>query len=116
MKKIEITPLGTVSPFPTKKNNCPGFLIKYKNYNILLDCGNGITKYLKFPYILNNLYVIITHFHKDHYADLGVLEYSSYVFNNLKILNNKINIYLPDIYNIPTYTYSNYNYINEMKH
>lgn len=95
MNKIEIIPLGTVSPYPKENMNCPGFLIKYNNKNILLDCGNGITRLLKLPKDLENLNVIITHYHKDHFGDIGALQYASYVYHNLGILNSKIKIYLP---------------------
>ena len=95
MEEIKIIPLGIVSPFCTSENNCPGYLIKYKEHNILLDCGNGITKYLNLPNDLNNLHIIITHYHIDHFGDLGTLQYASFCFNNLGMLKNKINIYLP---------------------
>ena len=96
MSKIEIIPLGTVSPYPKENMNCPGFLIKYNNKNVLLDCGNGITRLLKLPKDLENLNVIITHYHKDHFGDIGALQYASYVYHNLVILNSKIKIYLPE--------------------
>ena len=96
MSKIEVIPLGTVSPYPKKNMNCPGFLIKYNNKNVLLDCGNGITRLLKLPKDLENLNVIITHYHKDHFGDIGALQYASYVYHNLGILNSKIKIYLPE--------------------
>lgn len=96
MSKIEIIPLGTVSPYPKENMNCPGFLIKYNNKNVLLDCGNGITRLLKLPKDLENLNVIITHYHKDHFGDIGALQYDSYVYHNLGILNSKIKIYLPE--------------------
>ena len=96
MSKIEIIPLGTVSPYPKENMNCPGFLIKYNNKNVLLDCGNGITRLLKLPKDLENLNVIITHYHKDHFGDIGALQYASYVYYNLGILNSKIKIYLPE--------------------
>ena len=31
MNEIIITPLGTVSPYPKKGMNCPGYLIEYKS-------------------------------------------------------------------------------------
>ena len=96
MSKIEIIPLGTISPYPKENMNCPGFLIKYNNKNVLLDCGNGITRLLKLPKDLENLNVIITHYHKDHFGDIGALQYASYVYHNLEILNSKIKIYLPE--------------------
>ena len=95
MNKIIITPLGTISPYPKNNMNCPGFLVEYNNHKILLDCGNGITRLLNMENDLKNLNVIITHYHKDHFGDIGALQYASFVYHNLGLLNNKIKIYLP---------------------
>ena len=95
MTKIVITPLGTISPYPKENMNCPGFLIEYNDKRILLDCGNGITRLLKFPNDLKNLNIIITHYHKDHFGDLGAIQYASYVYHNLGLLDKKIKIFLP---------------------
>ena len=95
MSKIIITPLGTISPYTKGNMNCPGFLVEYNNKKILLDCGNGITRLLNFPDDLKDLSVIITHYHKDHFGDLGALQYASYVYHNLGLLDKKIKIYLP---------------------
>lgn len=95
MNEIIITPLGTVSPYTKGNMNCPGFLIEYNNEKILLDCGNGITRLLTFPEDLKGLNVIITHYHKDHFGDIGALQYASYVYHNLGLLDKKVKIYLP---------------------
>ena len=95
MSKIIITPLGTVSPYTKGNMNCPGFLVEYNSKKILLDCGNGITRLLNFPNDLKDLNVIITHYHKDHFGDLGALQYASYVYHNLGLLDKKVKIYLP---------------------
>lgn len=94
MSKIIITPLGTISPYTKGNMNCPGFLVEYNSKKILLDCGNGITRLLNFPNDLKDLNVIITHYHKDHFGDLGALQYASYVYHNLGLLDKKINIYI----------------------
>lgn len=96
MKKLIIIPLGTVSPYCRRNMNCPGFLIKYENSKILLDCGNGITRLMNFPTDLENLHVFVSHFHKDHYGDLGAIQYASFVYHNLGFLNKQINVYLPE--------------------
>jgi ribonuclease BN (tRNA processing enzyme) len=75
--------------------NCPGFLIEYNNKKVLLDCGSGITRLLNFPEDLKNLSVIVTHYHKDHFGDLGALQYASYAYHNLGLLDEKLKIYLP---------------------
>lgn len=95
MNEVIITPLGTVSPYTKNNMNCPGFLIEYNNGKVLLDSGNGITRLLNFPKVLKNLNVIITHYHKDHFGDIGAIQYASYVYHNLGILDNKIKIFLP---------------------
>jgi ribonuclease BN (tRNA processing enzyme) len=94
-KLLTITPLGTVSPYCKGDTNCPGFLINYDDYKILLDCGNGINRLLNFPEDLKNLTIIISHLHKDHYGDLLSLGYASYVYQKLGLLKEKIKVYIP---------------------
>lgn len=94
-------PLGTVSPYCKKDKNCPGFLVKDKDSKILLDCGSGISRLLKFPNYLENLTIIISHLHKDHYSDLSSLGYASFVYKNLGLLNKKIKVYIPNDINCP---------------
>ena len=95
MNDIEVVPLGTVSPYCKDNKNCPGFLVKYNDKKILLDCGEGISRYLCFPNDLNNLIIIISHLHKDHYSGLSSIAYASYVYKNLGYLKEKIKVYIP---------------------
>ena len=97
MNQVTITPLGTVSPYCKGEYNCPGFLVSYNDKKILLDCGNGITRLLNMPDDLQNLNVFVSHLHKDHIGDLGSIQYASYVYNNIGMLNKEVNIYLPQI-------------------
>lgn len=90
-----IIPLGTVSPYCKGNKNCPGFLICDNATKILLDCGNGISKHLNMPADLDNLIIIISHLHKDHYSELSSIGYASYVYKNLGYIKNKIKVYIP---------------------
>ena len=83
---MEIKVLGTVSPNCNGKKNCPGYLVSKGSQNIILDCGNGISRYLNIAEVLSNTTIIISHLHKDHYGELLSLAYSSYVLHNLGIL------------------------------
>ena len=94
-KELIIIPLGTVSTYCYKDMNCPGFMIQYNGYKILLDCGNGISKNLNLPNDLDNLTIIISHLHPDHYGELLSLAQTSYVYNRLGYLSNKIKVYIP---------------------
>lgn len=87
--------LGTQSPYNTKDHNCPGFLIQDGNNRLMLDSGSGSHSLLNFPNDLQNLSVILTHLHRDHYNDIFNLQYSSFVFHNQKRIEKPINIILP---------------------
>lgn len=93
---ITITPLGTVSTYCYKNKNCPGFLVAYNNHKILLDCGNGIGKNLNLPNDFDNLTIIISHLHTDHYGELLSLAQTSLVFSRLGYINKKIKVYIPE--------------------
>lgn len=119
---MEIKVLGTQSPIATLGHNCPGFLITEANQNIMLDCGSGSHRLLKYPEDLKDLHVIITHLHRDHYNDIYNLQYASYVFEKQQKLEYPIQVYLPetpkekfdDIVNEHE-AFAEYNVINEAK-
>ena len=108
MNEFIVTPLGTVSPYPKDDKNCPGFLIEYNKYKVLLDSGEGVSRLLNLPNDLENLIVIISHLHKDHYSGLSSIAYASYVYKNLGYIDKKIKVYIPkgDIVEVEKY-YSN---------
>ena len=87
--------LGTVSPHCHKDKNCPGYLVTTNSSKILLDCGNGITRNLNYPEDIQNLTIIISHLHRDHYSDLFSIAYDTYVYHNLGLLHNKVKVYIP---------------------
>ena len=99
--------LGSVSPYPKSDHNCVGYLIYNtdNNQKILLDCGNGITRLMNFPNDLENLTIIISHLHKDHYADLSAIAYASYVYHNLDLLSSKVKVYIPNSKDLEDYHY-----------
>ena len=106
---MELKVLGSVSPYPKDNKNGVSNLVIDDDYKILLDCGTGSTRLLDMKKDLNNLIVIISHLHKDHYADLLPLSYASYVYHKLGYLKNKVKVYIPKgdrRENIETYYYN----------
>lgn len=93
--KLQLQVLGSVSPYSKGNNNCPGYLVSSNKAKVLLDCGNGVTRYLDMQEDLENLSIIISHFHKDHYGDLASIAYASFVYHNLGLLKNKVRVYIP---------------------
>ena len=92
---ITITPLGTVSPYCKGNSNCPGFLVSDGEKKIMLDCGNGICRYLNIETDLTDLIIIISHLHRDHYGDLTSIAYASLIYKKLGFISDKIKVYIP---------------------
>lgn len=117
---MKLKVLGTQSPYNTMGHNCPGFLVTDDQTRIMLDCGSGSHSLLNFPHDLNNLSIIISHLHRDHYNDIYNMLYSSFVFHNQKRIERTIDIFLPsspkniyqDIIGEPN-SFANYSAINE---
>ena len=88
---MKVTFLGA-----TKTVTGSNILVEGAGKKFLLDCGNGISRLLNFPDDLENLKIFISHYHKDHYGELGIIQYVSYVYHNLGLLEHPIEIYLPE--------------------
>lgn len=93
---MKLKVLGSISPYIKGKDNCPGYLIEKDNIKVLLDCGSGITREMKLPNDLQNLTIVISHLHRDHYADLLTLGYATFVYHRLGLLNEKVKVYIPN--------------------
>lgn len=106
--------LGNISPYPTKNANCPGYLFQINCEKILLDCGPGISKILQFPKDLDGLNIFISHFHKDHYIDIYSIAYASFVYHNLGMLHNRIELYIPKM-NEKDYGYEDYMLLKNLR-
>ena len=83
MEKIELVFLGTGGTVPTVSRNPSGIFLKYKDKNILVDCGEGIQRQMRIakvnPCKLTD--ILITHWHGDHVLGLPGL-FESLALNN----------------------------------
>src|SRR3989338_4963880 len=74
---MEIIFLGTSGMHPTKERNLFSVLFRYKNENILIDCGEGTQRQLRMiniPSTKTNK-ILLTHLHGDHINGLpGLLQ------------------------------------------
>ena len=72
-----ITVLGYYGGYPYKGHGTSGYLLQDEGKNILIDCGSGVLNELS-NYIdpLQLDAVVLSHYHHDHTADLGVLQYN----------------------------------------
>tara|TARA_Y100000310_G_C20664005_1_gene806422 strand:+ start:1360 stop:2256 length:897 start_codon:yes stop_codon:yes gene_type:complete len=82
---IKITILGTSSTVPTAERNHSAMLLKYKQENILIDCGEGTQRQLRKAKINPNKLtkILITHWHGDHVLGLPGL-FQTLAFNDYR--------------------------------
>lgn len=73
---MEITVLGFWGAYPWNKEGTSSYLLTSADFSLLIDAGSGTFNMLKEMIEPLNLdAVIISHYHHDHIADLGVLQY-----------------------------------------
>lgn len=73
---MQVKVLGYYGGYPTQDAGTSGYLISENGYQLLLDCGSGVLMQLeKYLDPLQLDAVLLTHYHHDHIADLGVLQY-----------------------------------------
>lgn len=73
---MKLTVLGCLGAYPYNGEGTTGFLLQSGSFNLLLDAGS--TTLVQLEKQLNPLAldaVILSHYHHDHIADLGVLQY-----------------------------------------
>ncbi len=74
---MKLTPIGIWGGYPKANSATSSFLLKYEGFNCLIDCGSGVLSSLQNYLSLEQLdAVVLTHYHADHIADIGSLQYS----------------------------------------
>ncbi|EJF00927.1 MBL fold metallo-hydrolase [Liquorilactobacillus mali] len=90
---MKVTVLGMYGGYPYAGKGTSSYLIQTNDYNLLLDCGSGAL--LSLEQHLNPLEldgVLLSHYHNDHIADVGVLQYY-WQLNNQEIAGKELPIY-----------------------
>lgn len=73
---MKLTVLGMYGGYPYDDVGTSAYLLQTADYNLLLDCGSGAL--LSLQHHLDPLQldaVLLSHYHHDHIADVGVLQY-----------------------------------------
>jgi ribonuclease BN (tRNA processing enzyme) len=74
---MKVTVIGYWGGYPEAGEATTGYLFEHDYFRLLVDCGSGVLsqlqKYIK-PEQLDA--VLISHYHHDHVADIGVLQYA----------------------------------------
>ncbi|WLR44222.1 MBL fold metallo-hydrolase [Bacillus carboniphilus] len=74
---MKVTVIGFWGGYPNKGEASSGYLIESANFKLLVDCGSAVLSQLqKYIAIVEIDAVILSHYHHDHIADIGPLQYA----------------------------------------
>ncbi|SDZ03692.1 Ribonuclease BN, tRNA processing enzyme [Evansella caseinilytica] len=91
---MKLTVIGFWGAYPGANEATSAYFIEEEETRILLDCGSGAVARLQNHIDLSTLTAaVLTHYHHDHIADIGVLQYSRVVDMNLQRTAEPLKIY-----------------------
>jgi ribonuclease BN (tRNA processing enzyme) len=94
MNDCKITTIGWWGAYPSAGEATSGYLLQSEGLNILVDCGSGVLSHLQNYIELQNLdAVVLSHYHWDHVADIGCLQYAARILMDLGERNKPLKIY-----------------------
>lgn len=74
---MKVIPVGIWGGCPKANGATSSFLIEHDGFHCLVDCGSGVLSSVQNYVPLEKLdAVVISHYHADHIADIGSLQYS----------------------------------------
>lgn len=94
---MKITIIGHWGGFPKTGEATSGYLIEHGNYKLLLECGSGVVSSVQKVTDLKDIdAVLVTHYHYDHWCDIGPLQYAWQIKSQLGEINAPLPIYAPE--------------------
>ncbi len=90
---MKLKVIGFWGGYPEANEATSGYLIESNGFNLLIDCGSAVLSKLQESISIDQLdAVVLSHYHHDHIADIGPLQYACYVtsliYNKEKALHN----------------------------
>lgn len=81
---MKLTVIGFWGGYPKQNGASSGYLLEHEGFQLLIDCGSGILSKLQNIIQPEELdAVIISHYHPDHIADIGVLQHARLILGFL---------------------------------
>src|SRR5699024_12774482 len=77
---MKVTIIGFWGGYPAAGGATSAYLVEEKDFKLLVDAGSGsLSKLQNYINISDLDAVIVSHYHHDHVADIGVLQYAKLV-------------------------------------
>ncbi|WP_416828682.1 MBL fold metallo-hydrolase [Ectobacillus polymachus] len=74
---MKVTVVGFWGGYPEAGGATSGYLFEHDGFRLLVDCGSGVLSQLQSYIDVKDLdAVLLSHYHHDHVADIGVLQYA----------------------------------------
>jgi ribonuclease BN (tRNA processing enzyme) len=94
---MKLTVIGSWGGYPKANEASSGYLLEHNGFHLLIDCGSGVLSKLQTILEPEKIdAVILSHYHPDHIADIGVLQHARLIQG---LLGKKID-------NLPIYAHS----------
>ncbi|WP_071396020.1 MBL fold metallo-hydrolase [Bacillus tuaregi] len=91
---MDLTIIGPWGGYPKVNEASSGYLLDHDGYTVLLDCGSGVLSKLQSLVQPESLdAVMISHYHPDHIADIGVLQHARLIKGYLGVKMECLPIY-----------------------
>ncbi len=99
MSEFSLTVIGHWGAYPSRGEATSCYLLQAEDTSVLLDCGSGALSVLQEHMFLADIdAVILSHYHADHIADLGCLQYAALIDMDLNRRQKPLRIYGHDSY------------------
>jgi ribonuclease BN (tRNA processing enzyme) len=94
---LKINIIGHWGGFPKVGEATSGYLIEHDGFKLLLECGSGVVSSLQKKTNISDIdAVLISHYHYDHFCDIGPLQYARLIKTQLGEINKTLPIYAPN--------------------
>src|SRR5690625_4328919 len=91
---MKLTVIGCWGGYPAPGEATSAYLIEKDDFNLLIDVGSGaLSKLQQYKHVMDVDAVIVSHYHADHIADIGVLQYAWLTQSYLKDVDEILPIY-----------------------
>ncbi|WP_067729773.1 MBL fold metallo-hydrolase [Oceanobacillus damuensis] len=91
---MKLTVIGFWGGYPAKDGATSSYLLEKDNFSLLIDAGSGsLSKLQKYRDISDLDAVLVSHYHHDHIADIGVLQYAKLIEHYVKGSEKTLPIY-----------------------
>lgn len=91
---LSLTVIGHWGAYPGPGEACSCYLVEAGGAKLLLDCGSGALSLLQSRIGLSEVdAVVLSHYHADHTADLGSIQYAARIEMDLKLRTRPLRVF-----------------------